>query len=193
MDSPPLRSGLHACSATPFPAVARIAGAPSAIAFESPLLTPRRVCDRGEGGRWVFGKVPTTSERRRRPSEKQQSAAPIGAAYDEQKDRPPKLPGVAKHHAPDLGVEEMLASSERRAAPTGRRRARGAGARLLPELPPRLGRFPLRERHEPVIVDDLVREACFKRLALAIANSKFTVSCSKFAFLVYIPNCGSDI
>src|SRR5581483_7792069 len=35
--------------------------------------------------------------------------------------------------------------------------------------------------------------AGLRRLAVAMANSKFAVSWAKSAFFVYMPNCGSDI
>jgi hypothetical protein len=39
----------------------------------------------------------------------------------------------------------------------------------------------------------ITTNAGFSRFALALANSRFTVSCSKLAFFVNMPNCGSDI
>jgi hypothetical protein len=42
----------------------------------TPLLPPRRLCDRGGGRELVLGMVPTTSGRRWRPPEREQQAAP---------------------------------------------------------------------------------------------------------------------
>ena len=39
----------------------------------------------------------------------------------------------------------------------------------------------------------ITTKAGFSRLAAAMANSKFAVSCTKSASLVNMPNCGSDI